>query len=541
MKIRICLSGLLVGFVSACGGAGSILPDPPIFGATPPPAGNQTDTRNCAINYSLTQNPILTGADPKFNEQWHLLSKIGEVDVRATAAWITTKGDGTRVAVVDDAIETIHPDLQENVVAGASYNYFSGSTLPLPCGSKDNHGTEVAGIIAARDSNGIGLAGVAPRAKLVGFNPLEEGTDASVIDALQRDNQLNQIYHNSWGSSDDGFLHPAPASWTGAIDKGLRNGRGGKGSIFVFSSGNGGSTELPNQQPSRAALIVDNSNFDGYTNRIGVIAACASDETGARPFFGEFGANQLVCAPGYGSGRRGISTTGIQGTYVNDFIGTSASAPIVSGVVALMLSVNPNLTWRDVPIILAQTARKTNQSDANWNGTGVGRYSPFQGFGVVDAEKAVARASSWVSIGNSNNLLACDNYTRNPNLVIPDPPPNSTAAAAVDAISVGAECPIRSIEYIDLTVTSDHSYSGELEIKLISPTGTVSQITYPQSCGEGLADTQNPCKVRLDAWRFGVVRHLDETTQGTWRLQITDTENRDSGRLISWNLKFWGR
>ncbi len=535
MKIRSA-SVMLMLAVSACGG-GSII-DPLLTPGSPPNGGPPPsavgDTRNCSFQYSITQPPILTGADPKLAEQWHLQNTAGgsAVDLRAIAAWTTTKGENVRVAVVDDAIETIHADLTENVVPNGSFNFFGGSALPLPCFAKDNHGTEVAGILAARDNNGIGVAGVAPRVKLVGFNALEAGTDQAIIDSMQRDNQLNHIYHNSWGSTDDGFQHAADSGWSNAIDQGIKNGRGGKGSIYIFASGNGGNVELDNK-----ALHVDNSNLDGYVNQIGVIAACASDDNGGRPFFSEFGVNQLVCAPAYGASR-GVTTTTVQNGYASDFIGTSASAPMVSGVVALMLSVNPNLTWRDVPIILAKTARKTSLSDQFWDGTDpkVEKYNPFFGFGIVDAEKAVAEAKIWKSVGDSNSLQSC-NFTSNPNLLVPNEP-----TVAADQISVSANCAIRKIEYIDVTITSDHPYSADLRLKLISPTGSVSQLTFPQTCGKNLAASKDPCKQAINNWRYGVVRHMNETSQGVWKLEATDTvADSDNGRISNWSIKIWGR
>ncbi len=544
MKSRsICIT-LIAVLLTACGGGGETLfPDPigaapaPATAPTPPGSSSGGDTRDCSIRYSVTQSPVLTGADPKFGEQWHLLNtQPGGVDIRATQAWITTKGANSRVAVIDDAIEIVHQDLIDNVVAGASFNYFGSSTQPLPCLSTDDHGTQVAGIVAARDSNGIGVAGVAPQAKLVGFNALDSNTDEAVIDALTRDNQANQIYHNSWGSADDGFQHDAGAGWAGAIDRGIRSGRAGKGSIYVFSSGNGGTAKLAN-----GVSHVDNSNFDGYVNRIGVIAACAVNDFGARPFFAELGANQLVCAPGYGA-NRGITTTAIQNSYSSDFIGTSASAPVVSGVVALMLSVNPNLTWRDVPIILAQTARKTSDSDTSWNGSGANRYSSYFGFGMVDAEKAVAVATTWTSVGDSSSLISCGLITRNPNLAIPDSTSDGISGTLVsDSLSVGGDCAIRKIEYIDVFITSDHPYPADLVIKLVSPSATTSQLTVNQSCGQNLSTAENPCKQKLDNWRFGVVRHLNETSQGTWRLEVGDYSPEDVGRINSWSIKIWGR
>src|SRR5690606_19790688 len=140
--------------------------------------------------------------------------------------------EGVRIAIIDDAIELTHDDIAPNVVAGASYNYRQagrGNPWPLPCNSDDSHGTSVAGLVVARDNNGIGVAGVAPRASLVGYHALATPLDTDVSEALNRGLAANAVYNNRWGSPDDGFLHPAEPSFVEAIERGISNGRNGKG------------------------------------------------------------------------------------------------------------------------------------------------------------------------------------------------------------------------------------------------------------------------------------------------------------------------
>src|SRR5690606_1196207 len=116
--------------------------------------------------------------------------------------------------------------------------------------------------------------------------------DTDVAEALNRDQSANAIYNNSWGSPDDGFLHPAEPSFIEAIERGIRNGRNGKGSVFVFPSGNGGcyNPDLK-ATPEIEECVRENSNYDGYVNKLGVITVCAVDSNGKQPFYGERGAN----------------------------------------------------------------------------------------------------------------------------------------------------------------------------------------------------------------------------------------------------------
>ena len=108
----------------------------------------------------------------------------------------------------------------------------------------------------------------------------------------------------------------------------------------------------------------ENSNFDGYVNKRGVIAVCAVDDNGVSPSYGEPGANILVC--GRSGNDRGYHHHDAAGRLSLDVLGTSASTPTVSGIVALMLKERPDLTWRDVRLILAKSARKNHPADPGW-------------------------------------------------------------------------------------------------------------------------------------------------------------------------------
>ena len=503
----------------------------------------------CELAYTLTDAPVLTGADPLLPRQWHLRNTgqtggtAGE-DLRAIDVWGTTRGAGVRVAVVDDAVEVVHADLLPNLVADASYSYRPGnrgSVWPLPCsaavdpasGPIDGHGTAVAGLVLGRDDNAVGIAGVAPRASLVAFDALSSGQDVDIADALLRDNPLNAIYQNSWGSPDDGALHRAPPSFLQAVRAGLANGRGGRGSVFVFPAGNGGCYARDTSQACQS----DDSNFDGFVNGPGVIAVCAVDDTGRRPFYGEPGANVLLCAPSSGNAPN-VATTSIRGAWRYDFSGTSASTPMVSGVVALMLSVNPELTWRDVRLILAQTARRNDPTDPGWVASADGlAHNHKYGFGVVDAPAAVARAAGWTSVGGSDRLRSCTLPERVPGRPIPDAQPDGTTTPVSDAMAMPPDCGISQIEFVEVTMTATHTYSGDLRVRLRSPAGLVSDLAGARICAGPGSD---PCGAYTD-WTFGSVRHLGESAPGTWTLEVTDMTPLDAGRLERWSLRIHGR
>jgi proprotein convertase subtilisin/kexin type 2 len=564
----LVLVAALAGLVG-CGGGGdspatspSPAPAPaPSPGPTPAPApapgpinGKVVVGPYCA-EYSIVAPTVLSGIDPLLAQQWHLTNTgqnggvLGE-DLRVSAAWAITKGAGARIAVIDDAIEVTHPDLRPNLVEGGSYSYRStnfGSPWPLPCstasdanGPIEGHGTAVAGLAAARDGNAIAGAGVAPRASLVAYDALISGTDVDIADALNRDAAAVGVYHNSWGSPDDGSLHAPDALFTAALRRGIDTGRGGKGSVYVFSGGNGGC--YLRAGGAGGTCQVDNANYDGFVNALGVIAVCAVDKTGTVAAYSEPGANLTACAPSSGTGAPNVVTTSLLGGTRTDFSGTSASAPMVSGVVALMLAVNPNLTWRDVRLLLASTARRTNVLDVSWEPSALPSkrsdnqtraFSHKYGYGVVDATEAVRAASAWTSVGASGSLIDCT-LSSTVNLALPDSNAAGTGTVVGSNLAFTG-CGINKVEFVEVSLSSDHTYAGDLKVRLLAPGGAASVLADRRICAA------SRCGSYAGGHVFGSVRHLDGAANGVWRLEVSDLAPGDTGTFNSWTITIHGR
>jgi len=497
--------------------------------------------------------PVPMG-DPLFADQWDLqntgqLGFIG-VDLNVVPVWSAgDKGEGVTVAVVDDGLEIAHPDLQANVVPGLSYNYTNGSNDP----TGGEHGTAVAGIIAARDNNNLGGRGVAPRAGLVGYDAVADPTDANLEDAMVRNAPSIAVSNNSWGNPDGtGLLQNAPPGWQQVIDQGLGTGRGGLGTVYVWAAGNG-ATEL-GAGVSATPTTVDNANYDAFTNAHGVMAICSVDSAGNQgkwtsgPLAGypysEPGANLWVCAPGGGQDE-GITTTDRSGAagyndgnsandyadpdYTRNFEGTSAAAAMVSGVVALMLHANPNLSWRDVQIILAGSARMTDPADPDWHTNAAGyHYNPKYGFGLVDADAAVALAQRWTDVGPEVSYLSAASA---PNVGIPDNSPTGVS----NTITV-SNSNISSLEWVQVTFTATSSAPRDLTVTLTHQ-GTVSQLAVAHNC-----PNTGSCSA-YNGWVFGCAHDLGEAGDGPWTLQVVDSHtgtSADTGTFQSWQLKLYG-
>ena len=501
---------------------------------------NVSVTSNEASAYPATP----TGPDPLFTDQWHLQNTgqaggIAGEDINVAGVWAacgsaaTCRGEGIRIAIVDDGLEIAHEDLMANVASALSYDYLTGGTDP----TGGAHGTSVAGVAAARDFNGRGGRGVAPRANMVAYNLLAASTASNEADAATRGTPNVHVNTNSWGPTDGaGTLDASSALWRTAIDTGLSNGRDGKGTIYLWAAGNGaiGSTACP--------TCVDNANYDGYANYYAVIAVCAVGDDGKKAAYSERGANLVLCAPSLGRDNHGITTTDrtatlgynagdapdyTDGNYTNTFNGTSAATPIAAGAVALMLQANPNLGWRDIRLILAQTARKNDASNSEWAVNAAGySINHNYGFGVIDTQAAVTAAATWTNVGLEINHTTA---LLTPALPIPD----NNGAEVSDTILVGGSG-INKIEAIEVTVSATHAYSGNLEITLTGPTGTRSVLAEAHDC---VADICTP----YNAWVFSTVRHLGEAANGPWTLTIKDLASSNTGTFQSWQLKFYGR
>ncbi len=462
--------------------------------------------------------------DPLFSDQWsfHNSGQGGGVageDVDIISAWEDFEGSGVTIAIVDDGLETSHEDLAGNIVPEYQWDYVGDDPDPNP-GTGDNHGTACAGIAAGVGGNGLGISGAAPAAGLVGLRLLGATTDINEADALTRSDGVIDIRSNSWGPSDLGTELEGPGALTkAAMLDGVTNGRNGKGTIYVWAGGNGKENE-------------DNSNYDGYANAPYSVAVAATTDSGVQAWYSEPGANLLVNAPSSG-GASGIATTDLMGSdgydpgdYTHSFGGTSAAAPLVAGIAALILNANPELTWRDVQQILATTAQRNDMGDSDWVQNGAGYWVNHKyGFGRVDASAAVSAAGNWSLLGPQYVVSG----SAAPHLSIPDNDPNGVSST----IEIEDDL---SIEYVEVSFTSQHSWWGDLEIRLISPQGTES-ILAETHCGDS-CNASGP--QYSNGWTFGTARLLGESSAGAWTLTVRDGFEGDSGSIDAWSLKIYG-
>jgi subtilisin family serine protease len=531
-----------------------------------------------------------TQTDPLLTQQWHLKNtgqnafsassgtaghdiNIGNLHIDGTT------GNGVKVAVVDSGLEIGHEDLSANVLPGRSYDYVNGDTDPTPTDNGGDHGTSVAGLIAAKGFNDIGGRGVAPNASLLGFNWLE----TQLFSEWQKNHGGDQtsdvqIINQSYGANIAGPQTFFDA-WNNAAESHLKTvqstNNAGKGIVMLKSAGNSFtdiSTDMTisgiaidaiaseyvfnNTKPRLSANIAgaepESSSF--YQTVISAVNANAADPLSS---YSSVGASVWVSSPGgeYGSSspamiatdltgcNRGYAKTGENGfngntsqndncNYTSTFNGTSSAAPVASGVAALIMEANDSLTWRDVRHIMAKTAKKidegftpieiTNGADTfiaepGWLTNAAGyHFHNWYGFGMVDATAAAALAKDPAYVAlPAVSETAFIAPADTSAVTIPE---GNTGASKT--ISIGDDL---TVEAVQIKISATHGRDADLAIELTSPAGTKSMVLQPRSLlVMDQDDSENPDfsdTVLLSNAFYG------ESSQGTWTIKVTDTNN----------------
>ncbi len=460
--------------------------------------------------------------------QWHLENTgdrggVAGVDINVTPAWDAWRGAGIRIGILDDGLQTTHPDLLTSVDTENDYDWNGSDDDPSP-GTFDNHGTCCAGVAAGTGNNATGVCGAAPEALLVGMRLISpDSTDVTEAAAFLHRHDIIQIKSNSWGPDDTGSVVEGPGTLAAAaLQQAAETGRGGLGTLFVWAAGNG-------------LAFGDDANYDGYANSIYTIAVTGVSDAGGQPGYAEPGANILIAAPSDG-GSQDISTTDRTGTngfntgsggnfaspdYHNGFGGTSAAAAIASGALAVLLQSRPGLGWRDVQEILLRSAVKTSPADAGWFDNAAGfHFNDKFGAGLLNVEAAVTLAASWSNLGPQ--LSAASGLPGA--LAIPDNNP----AGVTGVLTIPAALQLR-VEQIALTVSVTHPRRGQLDYRLTSPSGTVVRLARPR-----------PDNNANLSWTFTTPQFWGEPAAGDWTLRVSDTVSLRSGTLDSATLTIYG-
>ena len=568
-----------------------------------------------------------TGAtEPLYTYQWALnaaqsffasysLVSDGTTDLNVDAVHKQgIKGQGVNVLVLDNGVEINHEDLKDNVNPSMTWNFQNNNSDPTPSGSSpDAHGTNAAGIIAAVQ-NGIGVMGIAPRVTLGAAG------DARILNTAQ---EYAAFGGAPWSINAHvinfsiGRNPIPPLSYTDAIAVGGQpwtNLRSNKGLIVVQSAGNEyikfrqrdcrkvnnttqivscenpvNETDLLN--PMRLSIAA--ANAKGYrasyssagsinwvtglggeyssTGNYGEVGSAANEE-GPQIYSTDL----MGCERGYS--QNGLSADNtvqfmIGGSPINmeknpncnfdQMNGTSASAPTITGVVALMLSANPNLSWRDVRHILATTSKQMDPDygsrdgrnkqinlvdytftdststaltdgasatrvDYGWQTNAAGyKYSNWYGFGLADATAAVAKAKATTTYMSAALTLpafipvpAMENKSFTYGQVTKLGEFTVTGADKVDGMQLRLNAGTKDAGTSDDQDSDDSSSTasdlciGSVGIYVQSPSGTVSILAVPYNIYYN-TDTQ---LTTTNDYGLGTYAFYGEAAAGSWQV-----------------------
>jgi subtilisin-like proprotein convertase family protein len=523
--------------------------------------------------------------DPLYAQSWHLhstgtsgafASSQARIDEDVNVHHLHLQGllgRGVRVAISDNGVELNHPDLVSRQIPGESRNYTSSNAsewrgrdpYPTSSGEVAAHGTAVAGLAVASGFNNIGSRGVAPLAQFAGFNFVGAGTTVSKL--LDQATGSFDLFNYSYGRDSCAFTK-LPDSYHDQLRLGAMNLRQGLGALYIKAAGNEYVDRRSNCQSGLSGNYTGNANLESDNNEPWTVVVGATDARGFAAYYSTPGSSLWISAPGGDTGVQvpallttdltgcdkgfGDSTTGLTSfdrgenefnlncDYTSSMNGTSGATPLVTGGLALILSVNPQLTWRELKYLMAKTARKIDSGSRqiphplgfnlqghtylrHWITNAAGfNFHNWYGFGVLDVERAVNYLSEhdfsfgpWKELQRSSGTLS---------LGIPD----NSATGVEHTIRIEEDWIIESVQ-LRLSVT--HDYPGDLGVELRSPSGTVSTL---MAINSGMVGTDlNDVLLSSNAFYF-------ENAQGDWQVRIIDGAQDDVGVLTRWQINIAG-
>lgn len=514
--------------------------------------------------------------DPLFEEQWHLVNtgqatfseKGGtpQSDITFTDTMVKgLDGLGITIAISDTAIETGHEDLSGAFLSDFAKNYennapppYTGSATPE---DTEYHGTSVAGLIGARAWNNIGVRGVAPESNLVSLAFIN--SDQSLGVQIDQITGPFDIFNQSWGLTPTSPINLEQA-YVNQLKTTATTSREGKGAIIVRAAGNNFDT------CSGDNCWSENSNQDPYNSTPYAIVVGALNAEGIKASYSDSGSNIWISAPGgeFGTTAPALMTTDLMdcnrgksnskavlnkfesGTetsnfacnYTSSFNGTSASTPVVSGAIALLLQANPKLSYRDVKHILATTAKKVDTNFAPWevpiksrqysyepgwtkNAAGI-EFHNYYGFGAINVDQAIDTAKNYTSFLPPLKEAVLSDTFRNP---IPDENADGFTKKVMQSQNF-------TIENVQLELEIYHTHVGDIGVEVVSPSGTRSILLNPMNTYSWYNDPdQAPFKLVLLSNAF-----YGESTNGEWSIRVLDALPADTGEWKSYKLRFFG-
>ncbi|MBA4148560.1 MAG: S8 family serine peptidase [Verrucomicrobia bacterium] len=472
--------------------------------------------------------------DPLYPSLWHLENTTYPgIDLNIRGAWPLTLGDSVTLAIADQAVNISHPELISRAQASLHFNFINDST-DLKLTDKDTHATAVAGLALATRNNSLGLAGVAPESSFASWRIFTTNgaitDDQHLMNMFQYSSNSVAVQNHSWASTTRSPYSTGFLTRTG-IEQAIANGRDGKGIVMVRSGGN---RRLGGFEGGAYVNLHGNANDDGFSADPNVIVVAAARADGRVTRYSSPGANVLVAGlsneslvddttasdPGYPT----LVTTAVGGSYTN-FTGTSGAVPQIAGIASLILSANPNLSYRDVQQILLLSSRHFDLADPDVRTNGAGlRVSHNLGFGIPDARTAVYFAKAW----NNRPARVQVNFASEQVKTIPDP------GFLVEAEGSGVPLDLSSIP-AQVPRQSQHPDVAPGELRPAAPVSSLPVVYVGQATTNITANLTGKCALiqRGGGVNFTVKVQRAEAAGAS---MVIIYNNDDDDSLLSMNL-----
>jgi subtilisin family serine protease len=438
--------------------------------------------------------------------------------IGADKAWAVNPGSANvTVGVLDTGVDDLHDDLKANFDASNSASCAYGK-LDTRAGSwrdTDTHGTHVAGTIAAAKNN-RGMVGVAPGVKIASVRIAEkpsglffaENTICAMVFSGDRGFEVtnNSYYTDPWlfncpdNADQDAILEGVKRAVAYAEGKGVLNVAAAGNENYNLAAKSSDATSPNDSTP--ATRTVTNACLSVPTEVSGVVSVASITSTNSKSSFSNFGTDKIhIAAPG-----DSVYSTVPGGRYGTKS-GTSMASPHVAGVAALLKSANPTATPAQLRQLLATQADDLRCSDSRCSGTTA--KNNFFGEGRVDAFAAV-----------DTGTPPGTTFENTADVNIPDNGAAVTSPIIVSGITGNAPAALK------VGVDIVHTYRGDLVIDLIAPDGTAFRLQNSSNdSGDNIVQTYT-----VDA--------SAKAANGTWKLQVKDVAQADTGYINSWKLTF---
>lgn len=484
----------------------------------------QRDKRG--VSYALYKKEAFT--DPLWEKEWYLRDQRRSRfdDLNVIPCWSRNlTGNNVVITILDDGIEHTHNDLKANYDPKASTDLNDHDPDPFPRYDPTNenkHGTRCAGEIAMRPNNGFCGVGVAFNSRVGGVRFLDGPlTDMIEAMAIGFNHKYIDIYSASWGPVDNGQTLDGPGKMASkAFEKGIQEGRGGRGSIYVWASGNGG-------------LHEDNCDCDGYAASIYTISVTSVTSKMDKPWYTEMCASIMASTFSGSLINTGVVSADLHNKCTTAHSGTSASAPIAAGIFALLLESNPQLTWRDVQHLVVWTSNPEGlRQNPGWkkNGAGFWVNSRF-GFGLLNAIGLVEAADLRRWQGLPKQRLCRTSYSGIPRNLVSG---KEVSIHIKTNACIGTYNETNFLEHVQIILDVDYNNRGVLEIDVISPQGTETSLLRGRP--------KDKSKDGISNWAFMSVHTWGEDPAGTWTIIIRDkgSDTNSSGVVKKATLRMYG-